>query len=218
MSGSIAIPAEDPYISIIKSPPKLVFINAVHPAYLDCEAIYTGPPLRYNDYDYFEDDIEDEKNEENETEHSIYFGKQNSNKITTTKSDNSKQQHGYMEKGDSRGSTSFQKRELRNSYNDEKPLFNYRWYRNDELLPNQITNNFKIFSNGTLKIKYSQMANGIYRCLVNCTIPNVGAMVSNATEVKIAGKKFLDIFLLFSFFSIRKSKTFSNFLYVFVCV
>lgn len=81
------------------------------------------------------------------------------------------------------------KRETTFADNEPNPILSYQWYRNDVLLPNrQNSNNFVIFKNGTLKVKYSQTANGIYRCLANCTLPNVGAVVSNAAEVKVAGE------------------------------
>lgn len=134
--GSMAKePAPDPLISITKHPPRLSFVNQERPAYLECEATYTGPPLEYDSYD--------------EDEHSTY----------------------------------------QDETNEPNPILSYQWYRNDVLLPNrQNSNNFVIFQNGTLKVKYSQTANGIYRCLANCTLPNVGAVVSNAAEVKVAGE------------------------------
>uniref|UniRef100_A0A1L8DJY9 Putative receptor mediating netrin-dependent axon guidance n=1 Tax=Nyssomyia neivai TaxID=330878 RepID=A0A1L8DJY9_9DIPT len=62
------------------------------------------------------------------------------------------------------------------------PSFSYVWYRNGEIVVEQ-NHNFRIFPNGTLKIFYSDYANGIYRCLVNDTKSIYGAIISRESKI-----------------------------------
>ena len=73
----------------------------------------------------------------------------------------------------------------------ELPYLEYTWYRNGEILlrtSDNLTNStgFKLTPSGTLKILYSNMTSGIYRCLANETKCNIGAVLSKHVVVKVA--------------------------------
>uniref|UniRef100_A0A6B2EER7 Putative neural cell adhesion molecule l1 n=1 Tax=Phlebotomus kandelakii TaxID=1109342 RepID=A0A6B2EER7_9DIPT len=62
------------------------------------------------------------------------------------------------------------------------PSFSYTWYRNGQPLVEE-NHIFRIFPNGTLKVFYSDHANGIYRCLVNDTKSIYGAIISRESKI-----------------------------------
>lgn len=63
----------------------------------------------------------------------------------------------------------------------------YQWLRNDK--PIDANGSFiQTFCNGTIQIKHSSIATGIYRCVASTTKPDIGAVVSKASNVKAAGK------------------------------
>ncbi|GAB0096374.1 hypothetical protein DMENIID0001_118700 [Sergentomyia squamirostris] len=56
------------------------------------------------------------------------------------------------------------------------------WYRNGEVVV-EGNHTFRIFPNGTLKIFYSDNTDGVYRCLVNDTKSNYGAIISRESSI-----------------------------------
>lgn len=78
------------------------------------------------------------------------------------------------------------KREVLSALDHRKPLIFYQWLRNDELI--HTNNETKLFSNGTLRLIYSPLASGSYRCVANSSVPGAGAVLSTATNVQQAGK------------------------------
>lgn len=67
-----------------------------------------------------------------------------------------------------------------------KQEIQYQWIHNGKAISTE--NSFaQTFCNGTIKIKYSPMAEGVYRCLAETTRSNDGAVVSKAATVKLAG-------------------------------
>lgn len=63
----------------------------------------------------------------------------------------------------------------------------YTWYRNDVNLSEIQLNGFKLFNNGTLKIKNTEYATGSYRCLARDKIQyNIGAIISTKCAVIVA--------------------------------
>lgn len=68
----------------------------------------------------------------------------------------------------------------------------YQWFQNGKKISNQ--NSYaETFCNGTIKIKYVPMAEGVYRCLAETTHIEHGAVVSKAATVKLAGMYFFTI-------------------------
>lgn len=67
-----------------------------------------------------------------------------------------------------------------------KQELQYQWFRNGNAIA--MDESFaETFCNGTIKIKYSPMAEGVYRCLAKTTKSEDGAIVSKAATVKMAG-------------------------------
>ena len=62
-------------------------------------------------------------------------------------------------------------------------LFFYEWLRNGKKLVSN-NNTFEFFSNGSLKIHYSNLATGVYQCIVNATTSDNVALISNACHVQ----------------------------------
>ncbi|XP_055381057.1 uncharacterized protein LOC129611775 [Condylostylus longicornis] len=58
------------------------------------------------------------------------------------------------------------------------------WYRNNELVNYFRRNEFQIYQNGSLRLPPNEKSNGIYRCLVNGTKLDLGAIFSNLTTVE----------------------------------
>lgn len=70
------------------------------------------------------------------------------------------------------------------------PTFEYSWTRNGEPLDVEGAEGlFEVTKEGTLRISYSdQGAAGVYRCVINGTRWNFGALISRESNVKLAGK------------------------------
>ncbi|XP_063704517.1 uncharacterized protein LOC134833940 [Culicoides brevitarsis] len=71
------------------------------------------------------------------------------------------------------------------------PKLEYVWYRNGEPLlttsDSTLTlNGFRLSPNGTLRIQYSNLTSGVYRCMVNETRCGIGAVLSKNVLVKVA--------------------------------
>lgn len=65
----------------------------------------------------------------------------------------------------------------------------YQWLRNGEAINGDSESSFiQTFCNGSIKIKHSAMATGIYRCVASTTHSDDGAVVSKASHVQAAGK------------------------------
>lgn len=62
----------------------------------------------------------------------------------------------------------------------------YQWLRNEKPIESNSTS-IQIFCNGTIQIKHSPLATAIYRCVASTTRPEVGAVISKASNVKAAG-------------------------------
>lgn len=63
----------------------------------------------------------------------------------------------------------------------------YQWYHDGEQIDTMDESIAQTFCNGSIKIKYSTAAEGVYRCLAETTQADVGAVVSKAATVKLAG-------------------------------
>lgn len=63
----------------------------------------------------------------------------------------------------------------------------YRWFHNDEPIDAVDESITQTFCNGSIRIKYSAGVEGVYRCLAETTHSDVGAVVSKAATVKLAG-------------------------------
>lgn len=72
------------------------------------------------------------------------------------------------------------------------PTFEYSWTRNGELLDVEGGGGgglFELTKEGTLRISYSEQgAAGVYRCVINGTRWNFGALISRESNVKLAGE------------------------------
>lgn len=66
----------------------------------------------------------------------------------------------------------------------------YQWFYNDKPLDME-ERYIQSFCNGTIKIKYSIEAEGVYRCLAKTIHADVGAVISKASTVKMAGMSLL---------------------------
>lgn len=64
----------------------------------------------------------------------------------------------------------------------------YQWLQNEKPLNGANHSVVETFCNGTIKIKHSSAATGIYRCVANTTQSEVGAVVSKASNVRAAGE------------------------------
>lgn len=62
----------------------------------------------------------------------------------------------------------------------------YQWFHNGQAIAVD-SSIAQTFCNGTIKIKYSSSAEGVYRCLAETTQSEVGAVVSRAATVKLSG-------------------------------
>lgn len=67
----------------------------------------------------------------------------------------------------------------------------YQWYHNGEPIDATDESTTETFCNGSIKIKYSTAAEGVYRCFAETTQSDVGAVVSKAATVKLAGMYYL---------------------------
>ena len=91
------------------------------------------------------------------------------------------------------GGTFFDRSRVRRSTDNSAKLI-YSWLRDDELLlstsvePSEELNGFKLFSNGTLKIKMSNQTAGHYRCLVKHSMYNIGTIITREVVVEEPGK------------------------------
>lgn len=63
----------------------------------------------------------------------------------------------------------------------------YQWMRNGKPINDPNNSYTQIFCNGTIKIIHSTMATATYRCVASTTEPDIGAVVSKASHVKVAG-------------------------------
>jgi hypothetical protein len=82
-------------------------------------------------------------------------------------------------------------RAIKRSEKKPQPNVEYTWFRNNEklLTTSELqhqTNGFRLFSNGTLKILYTNHTAGSYRCLANETRYGVGIVLSRETTVDVA--------------------------------
>lgn len=90
------------------------------------------------------------------------------------------------------GGTFFGSRVRRSTDNSAKII--YSWLRDGEILlstsvePSEELNGFKLFSNGTLKIKMSNQTAGHYRCLVKHSMYNIGTIITREVVVEEPGK------------------------------
>ena len=90
------------------------------------------------------------------------------------------------------GGTFFDRSRVRRSTDNSKLI--YSWLRDGELLlstsvePAEELNGFKLFSNGTLKIKMSNQTAGHYRCLVKHSMYNIGTIITRDVVVEEPGK------------------------------
>lgn len=64
----------------------------------------------------------------------------------------------------------------------------YEWLRNDKLIDGPSGSYVETFCNGTIKITHSPTVTGIYRCVAKTKNPDIGAIISKASTVEIAGK------------------------------
>lgn len=60
----------------------------------------------------------------------------------------------------------------------------YQWFHNGQAVDSSIA---QAFCNGTIKIKYTPSAEGVYRCLAETTVADDGAVISKTATVKLAG-------------------------------
>lgn len=67
----------------------------------------------------------------------------------------------------------------------------YQWLRNGEPIDSVDDSITETFCNGSIKIKYSTAAEGVYRCFAETTQSDDGAIVSKAATVKLAGMYYL---------------------------
>ena len=101
------------------------------------------------------------------------------------------------------GGTFFDRSRVRRSTDNSKLI--YSWLRDGELLlstsvePAEELNGFKLFSNGTLKIKMSNQTAGHYRCLVKHSMYNIGTIITRDVVVEEPGK-FNTIISLFLYY------------------
>lgn len=91
------------------------------------------------------------------------------------------------------GGTFFDRSRVRRSIDNSVNLI-YSWLRDGELLlstsvePSEELNGFKLFSNGTLRIKMSDQTAGHYRCLVKHSMYNIGTIITREVVVEEPGK------------------------------
>ena len=91
------------------------------------------------------------------------------------------------------GGTFIDRSRVRRSTDNSVQLI-YSWLRDGELLlstsvePSEELNGFKLFSNGTLKIKMSNQTAGHYRCLVKHSMYNIGTIITREVVVEEPGK------------------------------
>lgn len=65
----------------------------------------------------------------------------------------------------------------------------YQWQRDGKpIYADSESSVIQTFCNGTIKIKHSSMATGIYRCVASTTSSVDGAVISKASHVQAAGK------------------------------
>lgn len=68
------------------------------------------------------------------------------------------------------------------------PPFQYTWTKNGEPLDLEGRDVYELGKDGTLRISYFEEAGGIYRCVINGTQWNFGALISRESNVIVAGK------------------------------
>lgn len=75
-------------------------------------------------------------------------------------------------------------------------VIKYQWYRNEQLLSNDVNETmFHVFANGTLRIGYTPLANGHYRCMAIAN--GLGRVLSTSSHVQQASKFKLNPFLVY---------------------
>lgn len=91
-----------------------------------------------------------------------------------------------------RNSKRRRRRRRRRHLSSSLPTFEYSWTRNGELLDVEGGGGgglFELTKEGTLRISYSEQgAAGVYRCVINGTRWNFGALISRESNVKLAGE------------------------------
>lgn len=68
-----------------------------------------------------------------------------------------------------------------------KQQVQYQWFHNGKPLDTADSSIAETFCNGSIQLKYSAKAEGIYRCAAETIQSDVGAVVSKASTVKLAG-------------------------------
>lgn len=72
-------------------------------------------------------------------------------------------------------------------------IIRYQWFRNSKLIKEETGKRFQVFENGTLKIAFSSLATGHFRCMAS--VPGLGRIMSKGCYAQQASK-----FFAFTFF------------------
>lgn len=59
------------------------------------------------------------------------------------------------------------KRNAGRKADDDGNFIRYQWFRNSKLIKEESDKRFQVFENGTLKIAYSSLATGHFRCMAS---------------------------------------------------
>lgn len=150
----------DPKINLIVHPQQNVIIPVNSFAWLHCAANFTSPE---SEYDYANDDPSalNDWQFPSEDDYQQSDGPNSVDSVVVTSNDFSE----YLCKQE----------------------VQYQWFHNGEPIDTMDNSMAETFCNGTIKIKHSPRAEGSYRCLAKTTQPDVGAVVSKAATVKVAG-------------------------------
>lgn len=197
-------PAPTPFVSISVQPPAKAFVSHEQPLYLPCEANYTGTlPIPDEDFDFEVDDDEtrmdpnlyDSDSKKRNKMRDVNFDEllaiENSSVATN---DGDGEAESFM-----KNFSRTRKRDVASRTN-RWPTFEYRWYRNHQLIvAENVSEGFRVFSNGTLRIDASPLANGRYRCVASCSVYDTGAIASIASHVQQASKFYYFHFWLIGF-------------------
>lgn len=157
---------QDPLIKFVIQPQQHVIIPIHSYAFVHCQANYTKlPSKQQSDVDYENDDPmindylpSDDDFQQNDAPTDDLLGQINDSHETQTT-------------------------------NQCPQEIQYQWLQNDTPIDTDPDNSFvETFCNGTIKIKHTFKATGIYRCIASTMIRDDGAIISNAANVQAAGR------------------------------
>ncbi|XP_059611171.1 uncharacterized protein LOC132258084 [Phlebotomus argentipes] len=178
-----------PRLSFAREPPSSGIVSRKAPLLLPCTVNFTrvfsyvGEDINYDgdeeDYDNTNDEDEDLNTNNYEDNPNVLLSHVNSEDFPKSTDDSSVIND---EDNDAKEDTDDDFDVFRFRRQISVPSFSYTWYRNGEPVVEE-NHIFRIFPNGTLKIFYSDHANGNYRCLVNDTKSIYGAIISRESKI-----------------------------------